>query len=141
MSKLHHIGIACRSIERAKMAWELALGESVGPVIEVPEEGVRIAFIKTGEAKVELLEPMDDEGPIARFLEKRGEGIHHVAFSVPDVAASLERLKAQGLRVLDDAPRERGGNRSIIFVHPKSLNGVLTELVEYVSAEAEAEGY
>ena len=110
-------------------------------MIEVPEERVRIAFIQTGESKVELLEPMGDDSPIARFLDKRGEGIHHVAFSVPDIVTALERLKAQGLRVLDDAPRERGGNRAIIFVHPKSLNGVLTELVEYVSAEAEAAGY
>ena len=141
MSKLHHIGIATRSIDRAKAAWELALGAPAGAIVEVPEEGVRIAFIRAGESKVELIEPMSDQSPISRFLDKRGEGIHHVAFSVPDIHASLARLKEEGIRVLDETPRERGGNRSIVFVHPKSMSGVLTELVQYATPEDEAEGY
>lgn len=139
-AKLHHVGIACRSIAGALGAWELALGRRAGEVVEVPEEKVRIAFLQAGEAKVELLEPTAPESPIARFLERRGEGVHHVAFSVADIEAALARLKREGVRLLDETPRRRGGNRAIVFVHPRAMAGVLTELVEYASPEAEREG-
>ncbi len=139
--KLHHIGIACRCIETARIPWELALGTRAGEVVEVPEEQVRIAFLQAGETKVELLEPLSEDSPIARFIARRGEGVHHLAFEVSDIVATLARLKSEGLRVLDEVPRERGGNRKLVFVHPKSMGGVLTELVEYESEEASAAGY
>jgi len=140
LTNLHHIGIAVRDIAAATRTWETLLGAKAGPVVEVPEEGVRIAFIRAGNPKVELLEPLSTEGPIAKFLEKRGEGIHHVAFAVPDIRAAMERLRAEGVPVLDKEPRFRGGNRHVVFCHPKGANGVLTELVQYVSKEAEEEG-
>jgi len=140
-AKLHHIGVACRAIDGARRAWELALGAPCGPIIEVPEEGVRIAFIRAGEPKVELLEPTGPESPIAKFLDSRGEGVHHLAFSVADIDLALAELRAAGVRLIDERPRERGGNRRIAFLHPKGMAGVLTELVQYATAEAEREGY
>ena len=130
MVRLHHLAVACRSIEAARAPWELALGTTAGPVTDVPEEGVRIAFLKAGASKVELIEPLSPESPIAGFLDKRGEGLHHVAFAVDDIDAALERLKREGVRLLDETPRARGGNRSIIFIHPKDSSGVLIELME-----------
>jgi len=141
VSKLHHIGIAVRDLGRALETWRALLGVEAGPPVDVTEEGVRIAFLKAGEPKVELLEPLGPESVIARHIEKRGEGIHHVAFSVPDIRAAMERLRAQGVPLLDAEPRFRGGNRYVAFCHPKGANGVLTELVQYLSPEAEAEGY
>jgi len=140
MPRLHHVGIACRSVEQAQAVWGGALGCAPGPVVEVAEEQVRIAFLPAGEAKVELLEPTGPESPIARFLERRGEGIHHVAFAVDDIDAALRDLREAGARLLDETPRRRGGNRSILFVHPKSMNGVLTELVQYDDPAAERDG-
>ena len=140
MSRLHHVGIAVHDLARAVETWQTLLGAQAGPPVEVPEEGVRIAFIRAGDPKIELLEPLSKDGPIAKFLEKRGEGIHHVAFAVPDIRASMERLRAQGVPVLDAEPRFRGGNRWVVFCHPKGANGVLTELVQYTSAEAEESG-
>jgi methylmalonyl-CoA/ethylmalonyl-CoA epimerase len=139
-SKLHHIGIAVRDLARARETWSLVLGAKASPPCDVPEEGVRISFLHAGEAKIELLEPLSPESPIAKFLEKRGEGIHHVAFSVSDCKAALGRLIAEGVPAIDKEPRFRGGNRYVAFLHPKGLNGVLAELVQYASAEAEAAG-
>ncbi|GIW70696.1 MAG: methylmalonyl-CoA epimerase [Planctomycetota bacterium] len=131
-ARLHHVGIAVRDLEQARARWELALGAAAGPVEQVPEEGVRIAFIEAGQSRIELLEPLDEHGPVARFLARRGEGVHHLAFAVDDLAAALERLKAAGVQVLDEQPRVRGnGDRSIVFIHPRAMGGVLTELVEY----------
>jgi methylmalonyl-CoA/ethylmalonyl-CoA epimerase len=141
VGKLHHIGIAVRDLGRARETWALVLGAEAGPPEDVPEEGVRISFLRAGEAKVELLEPLSLESPIAKFLEKRGEGIHHVAFSVPDCKAALEGLIAAGVPTIDKTPRFRGGNRHVAFVHPKGPNGVLVELVQYTSREAEEAGY
>lgn len=140
MSKAHHIGIAVRDLARARETWQLVLGAEAGPPADVPEEGVRISFLRAGETKVELLEPLGPESVIAKFIEKRGEGIHHVAFSVPDVRAALARLRAAGVPTLDTEPRFRGGNRLVAFLHPKAANGVLIELVEYLSKEAEEAG-
>jgi methylmalonyl-CoA/ethylmalonyl-CoA epimerase len=140
MSKLHHLGIAVRDLATAAKTWQTLLGVEAGPAVEVPEEGVRIAFLRAGAPKIELLEPLSPESVIAKFIEKRGEGIHHVAFSVPDIRAAMARLKAEGVPVLDVEPRFRGGNRYAAFCHPKGANGVLTELVQYLSAEAEENG-
>jgi methylmalonyl-CoA/ethylmalonyl-CoA epimerase len=141
MSRLHHVGIAVRDLARALDTWRTLLGaEAAGPSVEVPEEGVRIAFLRAGSVKVELLEPLSADGPIAKFLEKRGEGIHHLAFAVPDIRAAMARLRAAGVPLLDEEPRFRGGNRWVAFCHPRGANGVLTELVQYVSPEAEEAG-
>ncbi len=141
MSKLHHIGIAVRDLARAAETWRTLLGVEAGPPVDVPEEGVKISFLRAGQPKVELLEPLSPESVIAKFIEKRGEGIHHVAFAVPDIKAAMARLKAAGVPVLDAEPRFRGGNRYAAFCHPKGANGVLTELVQYLSPEAEEAGY
>ncbi len=141
MSKLHHIGIAVRDLGRAVETWRTLLGVEAGPAVEVPEEGVRIAFLRAGGPKIELLEPLGPESVIAKFIEKRGEGIHHVAFAVPDIRAAMARLKEKGVPVLDAEPRFRGGNRYAAFCHPKGANGVLTELVQYLTPEAEESGY
>ena len=140
MSKLHHIGIAVRDLATATKTWQTLLGVEAGPAVEVPEEGVRIAFLRAGNPKIELLEPLTPESVIAKFIEKRGEGIHHVAFAVSDIKADMARLAAEGVPVLDKEPRFRGGNRYAAFCHPKGANGVLTELVQYLSAEAEENG-
>jgi methylmalonyl-CoA/ethylmalonyl-CoA epimerase len=141
MSRAHHVGIAVRDLAAARAVWEAVLGAECGPPCEVPEEGVRIAFLRAGEAKIELLEPLSPDSVIARFIEKRGEGIHHIAFAVKDIRAALARLAAAGVPVLDKEPRFRGGNRHVAFVHPKGTSGVLVELVQYASAEAEEAGY
>lgn len=141
MSKAHHVGVAVRDLARAVETWRTLLGVEAGPPEAVPEEGVRIAFLRAGEAKIELLEPLGPDSVIAKFIEKRGEGVHHIAFSVPDIRAALARLAAAGVPVLDKEPRARGGNRQVAFVHPKGTNGVLVELVQYASREAEEAGY
>ena len=141
MSRAHHIGIAVRDLARARATWETVLGVEAGPPEDVPEEGVRIAFIRAGDMKVELLEPLGPESVIAKFIEKRGEGIHHVAFAVPDARAALARLADAGIPTFDKEPRFRGGNRWVAFCHPKGMNGVLVELVQYLSKEAEDAGY
>lgn len=141
MSKLHHIGIAVRDLAEATKRWQTLLGAEAGPPVEVPEEGVRIAFIRAGDPKIELLEPLSPESVIAKFIDKRGEGIHHVAFAVPDIKAAMARLQGEGVPVLDKEPRFRGGNRHVVFCHPKGANGVLTELVQYATPEAEEGGY
>jgi methylmalonyl-CoA/ethylmalonyl-CoA epimerase len=141
MSKLHHIGIAVRDLTTAMKTWQTLLGIEAGPPCDVPEEGVRISFLRAGNPKIELLEPLGPESVIAKFIEKRGEGIHHVAFAVPDIKASMARLAGEGIPVLDKEPRFRGGNRYAAFCHPKGANGVLTELVQYLTPEAEESGY
>lgn len=141
MSKLHHIGIAVKDLQQASATWSALLGVECGPPCDVPEEGVKIAFLRAGSPKIELLEPLGPESVIAKFIDKRGEGIHHVAFAVPDIRAAMARLEAQGVPVLDAEPRFRGGNRWAAFCHPKGANGVLTELVQYLTPEAEEAGY
>jgi methylmalonyl-CoA/ethylmalonyl-CoA epimerase len=141
MSRAHHVGIAVRDLAAARAVWETVLGAECGPPCDVPEEGVRIAFLRAGDVKIELLEPLGPESVIAKFIEKRGEGVHHIAFAVKDIRADMARLAAAGVQALDKEPRFRGGNRHVVFVHPKGTNGVLVELVQYASAEAEASGY
>jgi len=137
MERLDHIGIAVRDLRAALETWRRVLGVSPGPIEEVPEEGVRLAFFRAGEVRVELLEPLSGESPVARFIERRGEGVHHVAFAVPDARAALERTKAAGIAAIDKEPRLRGKNRRIAFLHPKTLNGVLVELVEHLESRAD----
>jgi methylmalonyl-CoA/ethylmalonyl-CoA epimerase len=123
-----HVGIAVTSISEALGFYRDVLGLSPGR----PEtaDGARIVSLHFGPVDVELLEPSDPDGPIARFLAKRGPGIHHVCYRVPDLAAALERCKAAGYRLVDETPRRGAGGRRIAFLHPKSTHGVLLELTE-----------
>ncbi len=132
MYKLDHIGIAVKSIENSNALFERLLGIKHYKVEEVGTEGVLTSFIQTGEAKVELLEATDPESAIAKFIDKRGEGMHHVAFEVEDIYAEMERMKAEGFRLLNEEPKKGADNKLVCFIHPKSANGVLVELCQTI---------
>ena len=132
--KIDHIGIATRGIEESLGFWRDALGLEVSHTETVQEQGVRVAMLPVGEPRVELLEPTHDESPVAKFLKKRGPGVHHVAVRVEDIRAALARLKAQGARLIDEEPRVGAGGCLVAFVHPQSAGGVLLELVEHTNA-------
>jgi len=125
--KIDHVGIAVNALAEARGFYE-ALGLLCGGEEEVPEQGVRVAFFPVGDSRVELLEPTDPEGPVGKFLQKRGPGLHHVSIQVPDVGRALEELKSRGYTLIDHEPRVGAGGHLIAFVHPKSTGGVLLEL-------------
>lgn len=128
--KINHLGIATNGIENALKFWEDALGlENVHTEV-VEDQKVRVAMLPIGESRVELLEPTSDDSPISKFLEKRGGGIHHIAVEVKDIRASLARLKAQGMQLIDEEPRIGAEGCLVAFVHPKASGGVLLELVQ-----------
>ena len=127
---VNHIGIAVRSIDAQRAFYEGALGAVFEGVEEVPDQEVRVAFFRIGDVRLELLEPTDPGSTVAAFLEKRGEGLHHVAYTVGGIEARIAELKRSGLRMIDDAPRPGAHHMRIAFVHPKSTFGVLTELCE-----------
>ena len=129
IGKIDHVGIAVRSIAEARGLYE-AMGLHVEAIEEVPHEGVRVAMIVCGESRIELLEPMSDESPIARFLAKRGPGIHHLCLGSDDVRGDDARLREQGYEVLRPEPTRGAGGCWVQFVHPKSAGGVLLELSE-----------
>jgi methylmalonyl-CoA/ethylmalonyl-CoA epimerase len=131
--KIEHIGIATPRLDEALRFWSEALGLEVTHTEEVAEQGVRVAMLPVGEPRIELLEPTGADTPVARFLEKRGAGIHHIAVRVTDIRTSLARLKAQGVRLIDEEPRVGAGNCLVAFIHPSASGGVLLELVEHVS--------
>ena len=137
--KIEHIGIATHKIDDALKFWRDALGLRVVETEEVAEQGVRVAMLPLGEQRVELLEPTSESSPVARFLQKRGAGIHHIAVRVDDIRASLGRLIEQGVRLIDDAPRVGAGGCLVAFVHPNAAGGVLLELVEHTSAGHDSE--
>lgn len=132
MRKIEHLGIAVRDINAAKKTYEALLGKSAYQTEEVESEGVKTVFFKTGESKIELLGATRADSPIAKYLEKRGEGIHHIAFDVEDIEAEIERLKNQGFQLISDKPKTGADNKRIAFLHPKSSHGVLVELCEEV---------
>jgi len=133
ITKIDHIAIAVRDLKSAVEIWKKILGAEPVLIEEVPEEGVRIAMFEVSGTFIELLEPLSPENSIAKFIEKRGEGIHHIAFRVDDITKSSERLKTEGFQVIYEAPRTVShGTRRINFIHPKSTTGVLVELVERV---------
>ena len=128
--KINHLGIATKGIEEALIFWEDALGlENVHTEV-VEDQKVKVAMLTLGESRIELLEPTEPDSPISKFLEKRGGGIHHIAVEVDDIAASLERLKLKGMRLIDETPRVGAEGCLVAFVHPSSANGVLLELVQ-----------
>jgi len=128
ISHLEHIGLAVKNLEEAIRYYEEVLGLQCYRIEEVEDQKVKTAFFKVGETKVELLESTDAEGPVGKFIAKRGEGVHHVAFAVQDVPAALEEAKSKGVELIDSVPREGAEGLQIAFLHPKSTHGVLTEL-------------
>jgi len=128
LSKINHIGIAVRSLEEALPLYRDQLGMSFKGIEEVAEQKVRVAMLQIGESQIELLEPTFPESPLAKFLEKNGPGIHHLAYEVADIEAAIARLVADGVRMIDAVPRSGAHGARIAFIHPKSTNGVLTEL-------------
>jgi methylmalonyl-CoA/ethylmalonyl-CoA epimerase len=132
MKKIEHLGIAVRDMKQAEAAYEALLGVAPYKREEVESEGVLTSFFMVGQNKIELLESTNEDGPIAKFLEKRGEGLHHVAFDVEDIHAEMERLKEAGFRLLNDKPKRGADNKLICFVHPKDANGVLVELCQEI---------
>jgi len=129
IGKIDHIGIAVRSIEEARKLYEV-MGLRVEEIEEVPHEGVRVAMISCGESRIELLEPMSEDSPVAKFLEKRGPGIHHLCLASDDVRADDGRLREAGFQVLRPEPTRGAGGCWVQFLHPKSTGGVLLELSE-----------
>lgn len=130
MIRIEHIGIAVKKMETADSLFEALLNQQPYKKELVESEGVTTSFFKIGQNKVELLEAIDDKSPIARYIEKRGEGIHHIAFEVEDIYAEMARLKAEGFQLLNEAPKNGADNKLVCFVHPKSANGVLVELCQ-----------
>ena len=128
--KIDHIGIATRGIDEASRFWRENVGLEPSETEEVVEQKVRVMMLPIGESRIELLEATSPDSPIARFLEKRGPGIHHVAIRVDNIYAALEQFKQQGARLIDSAPRQGANGCLVAFVHPSSAGGVLLELVE-----------
>jgi methylmalonyl-CoA/ethylmalonyl-CoA epimerase len=129
--KVDHIGIATRGIDEALALWRDALGLKIDSTEEVAEQGVRVTMLAIGESHIELLEPLSQNSPVGKFLEKHGPGIHHVAIRVADIRALLAQLKEKGTRLIDETPRLGAGGCLVAFVHPSSVNGVLLELVQH----------
>jgi methylmalonyl-CoA epimerase len=128
--KIDHLGIATDGIDEALKFWSDALGLENVHTETVEDQKVRVAMLPVGESRIELLEPTSDDSPISKFLEKRGGGIHHIAVRVEDIEAALARLKAKGMRLIDESPRLGAEGCLVAFVHPSSANGVLLELVQ-----------
>ncbi|NLW16264.1 MAG: methylmalonyl-CoA epimerase [Firmicutes bacterium] len=131
IKKIAHLGIAVKDLEAAKRFYQDVLGLTCTGEEEVPSQKVKTAFFPVGEVNIELLESTDPEGPIAKAIEKRGEGIHHLAYEVEDIEAALAAMKEKGVRLIDEEPREGAHGAKIAFIHPKATLGVLVELCEY----------
>lgn len=129
LGKVHHVAIIVGSIEGALALWQDRLGLGLETVLDIPQDRVRIAFLRVGESKMELVQPTDDTTGVARFLASRGEGFHHVCFEVSNLGETLTRLATQGVELIDAGPR-RGAEGPVAFLHPRSCHGVLVELIE-----------
>lgn len=132
VNKIEHLGIAVKNIESANTIYEKLLGIKPYKSEAVESEGVTTSFFMLGESKVELLEATKADSAIAKFIEKKGEGLHHVAFEVDDIVAEMKRLKEDGYQLLNEVPKKGADNKLICFVHPKSCNGVLVELCQEI---------
>ena len=128
VSQIEHIGIAVKSLDEAIPYWEKVFGLKCYNIEEVADQKVRTAFFKVGEVKIELLESTSDEGTIAKFIEKKGPGVHHIAFAVDNIEDALADTSAQGVELIDKTPRKGAEGLDIAFLHPKSTFGVLTEI-------------
>jgi methylmalonyl-CoA/ethylmalonyl-CoA epimerase len=129
-SRVDHLGLAVESLEEASRLYRDVLGLAAGPVEEIATQKVRVAMFEMGQVRIELLEPTAADSPIAKFLAKRGPGLHHVAYLVADLPATLAALKSAGVRLIDEAPRAGAHGMLIAFAHPKSTGGVLTEFCQ-----------
>ena len=132
MKKIEHLGIAVKDLEAANKTYAALLGVENYKTETVESEGVDTSFFRVGESKIELLAATNENSPIAKFIEKRGEGIHHIAFEVEDIRAEMARLKGEGLVLLNEEPKKGADNKIVAFLHPKSSNGVLVELVQSI---------
>jgi methylmalonyl-CoA/ethylmalonyl-CoA epimerase len=132
MKRIEHIGIAVKSAESAETLFDKLLGRNAYKKERVESEGVETIFYKIGETKIELLEATNDNSAIAKFIEKKGEGIHHIAFEVEDIKKEMLRLKSEGFVLLNDEPKQGADNKLVCFIHPKSANGVLVELCQEI---------
>ena len=132
MNKIEHIGIAVKNLEESNNLFEKLFGKPPYKSEEVLSEGVRTSFFQTGTNKIELLEATNPDSPIAKFLEKKGEGIHHIAFDVSDILSEIERLKLEGFVLINEIPRKGADNKLVAFLHPKNTNGVLIELCQEI---------
>lgn len=132
MNKIEHIGIAVKDLEASGKTYETLLNTMCYKTEKVESEGVETAFYQVGESKIELLGATCEDSPIAKFLEKKGEGIHHIAFGVDDIVAEMKRLKGEGYVLLNEEPKKGADNKLVAFLHPKSSNGVLVELCQEI---------
>ncbi len=131
ISHIEHLGIAVKSIEASLPYYEQVLGLKCYNIEVVADQKVKTAFFQVGQTKIELLEPTSEDSTIAKFIEKKGEGVHHIAFAVPDVAAALNEVESKGVQLIDKAPRSGAEGLNIAFLHPKSTAGVLTEFCDH----------
>ena len=132
MNKIEHIGIAVKDIEASNKLFAALFGKTHYKTEEVLSEGVKTSFFETGPNKIELLEATKPDSPIAKFIEKKGEGIHHIAFAVDDIVSEIARLKKEGFTVLNETPKKGADNKLVAFLHPKTTNGVLIELCQEI---------
>ena len=130
VKRIDHIGIAVKGIEQAGKFYTDILGLEIDDIEHVSDQGVNVAFIPIADSEVELVESTDSDGPVAKYLDSRGEGVQHIAFRVEDIEKALRELKEKGVRLIDQAPRKGAGGAKIAFIHPKETNGVLVELCE-----------
>ena len=132
IEKIEHIGIAVKNLDEANKIYEQLLGTPPYKMETVDNEGVNTSFFKTGESKVELLQATKDESAIAKFIAKKGEGIHHIAFAVKDIHKEIKRLKEDGYTIINESPKKGADNKLVCFVHPKNTRGVLIELCQEI---------
>ena len=132
VEKIEHIGIAVKNLTEANQVYEKLLGVAPYKIESVESEGVSTSFFRTGESKIELLEASHPESPIAKFIEKKGEGIHHIAFAVKDIEKEIERLQKEGFEIINEEPKIGADKQRICFLHPKSSQGVLIELCQKI---------
>jgi methylmalonyl-CoA/ethylmalonyl-CoA epimerase len=132
MEKIVHIGIAVKNLDKSNQLFASLLGKSHYKTEEVASEGVKTSFFQSGPNKIELLEATSPESPIAKFIEKKGEGVHHIAFAVNDIESEIKRLQKEGFIVLNEIPKKGADNKLVAFLHPKSTNGVLIELCQEI---------
>ncbi len=130
MKKIEHIGIAVKDLEKSNDLYSKLLNSSPYKLEEVASEGVKTSFFQVGESKIELLEASNEESAIAKFIAKKGEGIHHIAYDVEDIYKEMERLRKEGFQLLNDKPKHGADNKLVCFIHPKSAGGVLVELCQ-----------
>ena len=137
MEKVDHIGIAVSSIDHVLPFYEDTLGLTLLKIEEVVSQGVKVAFLDSGNLKLELLEPLHNESPIASFIEKKGEGIHHIAFGITGIEERIKELQTKGIRMINETPKPGAGGASVAFMHPKSAHGVLYELCDKSNIKGE----